>query len=67
MYLRCTKWVNAGYIVHFLAMYLQCTRSVHHTLPPVRGAKERTTMTTMTMKKTSWGRVGGYLDDVDKD
>ena len=35
MYLRCTKWVNAGYIVYFLAMYLQCTGSVHHPLPPV--------------------------------
>ena len=35
MYLRCTEWVNAGYIVHFLAMYLQCTGSVHHPLPPV--------------------------------
>ena len=35
MYLRCTKQVNAGYIVHFLAMYLQCTGSVHHPLPPV--------------------------------
>ena len=37
MYLRCTKWVNAGYIVHFLAMYLRCTGSVHHPLPPVFG------------------------------
>ena len=36
MYLRCTKQVNAGYIVHFLAMYLRCTGSVHHPLPPVR-------------------------------
>ena len=35
MYLRCTKQVNAGYIVHFLAMYLRCTGSVHHPLPPV--------------------------------
>ena len=35
MYLRCTEWVNAGYIVHFLAMYLRCTSSVHHPLPPV--------------------------------
>ena len=36
MYLRCTKQVNAGYIVHFLAMYLRCTSSVHHPLPPVQ-------------------------------
>ena len=35
MYLGYTEWVNAGYIVHFLAMYLRCTSSVHHPLPPV--------------------------------
>ena len=35
MYLRCTEQVNAGYIVHFLVMYLRCTGSVHHPLPPV--------------------------------
>ena len=35
MYLQCTGQVYGGYIVHFLAMYLQCTNPVHHSLPSV--------------------------------
>ena len=36
MNLGCTGWVLAGYFVHFLAMYLQCSSPGHHPLPPVR-------------------------------
>ena len=35
MYLQCTGQVYGGYIIHFLAMYLQCIGPVHHPLPPV--------------------------------
>ena len=40
MYLQCTRQVYGGYIVHFLAMYLQCTGPVHHPLPPVSSDEE---------------------------
>ena len=37
MNLGCTGWVLAGYFVHFLVMYLQCSSPGHHPLPPVMG------------------------------
>ena len=35
MSLKYSGWVLAKFFVHFLAMYLQCTGSGHHPLPPV--------------------------------
>ena len=35
MCLQCAGWVCGRFIVHFLAVYLQCTGSEHWVLPPV--------------------------------
>ena len=35
MSLKYSGWVLAKFFVYFLAMYLQCTGSGHHPLPPV--------------------------------
>jgi hypothetical protein len=35
MSLEYSRWVLAKFFVHFLAMYLRCTGSGHHPLPPV--------------------------------
>ena len=40
MNLGCTGWVLAGYFVHFLAMYLQCSSLGYHPLPPVSSSSE---------------------------
>jgi hypothetical protein len=35
MSLEYSRWLFGEFFVHFLAMYLQCTGSGHHPLPPV--------------------------------
>ena len=40
MNLGCTGWVLAGYFVHFLVMYLQCSSLGHHLLPPVTASTD---------------------------
>jgi hypothetical protein len=35
MSLKSSGWVFGRFFVHFLAMYLRCTGSGHHPLPPV--------------------------------
>ena len=41
MNLGCTGLVLAGYFVHFLAMYLQCSSPGHHPLSPVQAHPDR--------------------------
>ena len=45
MSLKYSGWVLAKCFVYFLAMYLQCTGSGHHPLPPVQFLNESTICT----------------------